>query len=68
MEHHSAQKKAVLATLVQWACKLCDAGSLREKLQCLKHVFEQNGIVTSDESYNKNRRQSWRTRNPQVQL
>jgi hypothetical protein len=56
MEHHSAQKQAVLTTLVQWACKvlvLAVSGSSYSTLNMsLNRMVKVT--VTSDESYNKN--------------
>jgi hypothetical protein len=47
-EHHPAQKKAVLTTLVQRDRTICDANSLDAEINHLKKAFNQNGYSDRD--------------------
>jgi hypothetical protein len=47
-EHHPAQKKAALTTLVQCARTICDANSLNTEIDHLKKTFRQNGYSNCD--------------------
>jgi hypothetical protein len=47
-EHHLAQKRAVLTTLIQWIKTLCDPDSLEKVIQHLRDTFQRNGYSKSE--------------------
>jgi hypothetical protein len=47
-EHHAAQKRAVLSTLVRRAKTLCYLGSLKEEIKHLKDTLQGNGYSPND--------------------
>jgi hypothetical protein len=47
-EHHPAQKRAVLTTLIRRAKTLCDPDNLEKEIQHLRDTFQRNGYSKSE--------------------
>jgi hypothetical protein len=47
-EHHPAQKRVVLTTLIRRAKTLCDLDSLEKEIQHLRETFQRNGYSKSE--------------------
>jgi hypothetical protein len=47
-EHHPAQKRAVLTTLIRRAKTLCHPDSLEKEIQHLRDTFQRNGYSKSE--------------------
>jgi hypothetical protein len=47
-EHHLAQKRAVLTTLIQCAKTLCDPDSLGKEIQHLRYALQKNGYSKNE--------------------
>jgi hypothetical protein len=65
-EHHPAQERAVLTTLVQCARTLSDPENLRGEIQHIKCVFHRTGTLTlaSGNPYIQNRSHKQRMKKP----